>query len=75
MTRERFHDKSRLVWLLASVLRFSHFIPTPGLSITAEVKEKMLIQCLILLLFQQRILTRHRSLGNSEDKHTFGEKF
>lgn len=73
--REKFQDKSRLVWLSASILRFNHFIPTPGLSVTAEVKEKMLIQCLILLLFQQRILMKHRSLGNAEDKHTFGENF
>lgn len=73
--REKFQDKNRLVWLSASILRFNHFIPTPGLSVTAEVKEKMLIQCLILLLFQQRILPRHCFLGNAEDKHTFGENF
>lgn len=72
---EKFHDKSSLVWLLASILRFNHFIPTPGLSVTAKVKEKMLIQFLTLLLFQQRILTRHRYLSNSEDKHTFGGNF
>ena len=35
----------------------------------------MLIQCLILLLFQQRILMKYCALGNVEDKHTFGENF